>query len=955
MVDIKGFKGDGEGEKMPGRWSKKLIVFGSIFVLLFVLYYVGSMYLEYIQVKEIGEQYTSIYTTKLITKITAHVVCFIILFLAVAINILFLRRNFAVQNFERGVLGSLKVSVIISILFAFVASAMISDDLSEKYLLFANSQWFGKVDPIFGKDVGYYVFQRPFLEMIAKSLLSIWFVLGLLVFVGYWILGVVYNGRKLADLMSIKSILIHNYVNLGIILLFVSFSYIFKAESILYGSFSDLNGAGYTDKLVWHNYYRFSPIILVGIIIVSAKLLSKGKHITALKTMLVFPLVWIVTAIVGVVVQNFIVAPNEVIREQNNILANIEFTQAAYDIDDVSEVIFDVKNDLTIEELNEHSEITDNIRIIDLSANLTVLNQIQGIRNYYKFNETDIVPYDINGEKTAVAITPREITKENFSNNTDTYINRKLRYTHGFGVTMNTIDEVSAQGQPEFLIKDIPPKSSEGIPEIKQPRIYYGELTDDYVVVGNEKYKELDYSEGQEDVEFAYDGTGGLELNLWNRLVFAVKYGDARLIVTDMVSDKSRLLINRDVMSRLKIVAPFFTYDDDPYMIIDDEGKLKWIVDAYTTTSAYPYSQKYGDRGFNYIRNSVKAVVDAYSGDVAFYISDDDDPIVHAYESIYPELFVKGEIPDDIKEHIKFPEYMFKVQSDVYGKYHISNPSTFYNKNDMWSIAQERYGNTSEAKELAAYYNMMKLEGEEEEELLLTVPFTLTNKDNMVAWFAVRNEWDNYGKLQIYKFPKGISVLGPMQIENRINSDKDISKELNLWSQGGSQVIRGNMIVVPIENSILYVEPIYIASSNQSALPELKQVVVAYDEQIVMANSLTEALAELFPKHVTQTPEISENTEPAQPNTDSGSSVEEQIPDVDDSTTFEEAAQRVIEEYEKMKGASVQGNWSEFGNSMGELEKSIEDLKKYLSVETEPQIPGAEVIKLEKEQAQQTE
>ncbi len=929
MVDIKGFKRDNP-DSSGRKISKKVIVFGSIFVVLLLLYYVGSLYLEYIQIKEVGDGYTSIFTKNLLTKVVFQVISFVVAFILAMLSILFLRRNYAVQHFDRGIFESKKISFLVGILFALVISGVIAKGLSEKYLVFANSQWVGKADPVFGKDIGYFMFQRPFLQAMTQSLLSVWGVISLFVFIGYWFLGTVFNDREITELIEIKSVAIHNYVNIGILMVLIAVSFIFKSEDILYKSFSGLDGAGYTDKLIWLNFYRFAPILMVVLIVIAGRFIKKRKNFAALKTILVFPAVWLVALGVAFAVQSFIVAPNEVIREKDNIIANIEYTQAAYGIDDVSEVVFDVKNELTVEELAEHSEITDNIRVIDLSANLTVLNQIQGIRNYYKFNETDIVPYEINGQKTAVAITPREITKDNLSDTTDTYINKTLRYTHGFGVAMNVINDVTEQGQPKFLIQDIPPKSAEGVQEIKQPRIYYGELTDDYVVVGNDKYKELDYSEGQEDVEFSYDGSGGLKLSFWNRLVFALKYKDIRLIVSDLVSSDSRILINRDVVSRLKIVAPFLTYDNDPYMIIDSQGNLMWVVDAYTTSKLYPYSQKYSGGEFNYIRNSVKAVVDAYNGEVTFYISDKNDPVAKMYASMYPQLFSGDDLPDDVKRHMKYPEYMFKIQSNMYGKYHISNPTTFYNKNDTWTIAQERYGNNTDAKEIAAYYNMMKLEGEEKEELLLTVPYTLAGKDNMVAWFAVRNEWDNYGKLQIYKFPKGISVLGPMQVENRINSHKDISKELNLWSQGGSQVIRGNMIVVPIEDSILYVEPIYIASNNQSALPELKQVVVSYGETIVMANTLQEALYGVFGETAPESPVVPENGT-SEPETEPEDEHPDSEPDV--SVTYEEAAQKVIDEFNRMKGASAEGNWNEFGASMDALEQSIEMLEKSISTE----------------------
>lgn len=916
MIDIKDFKRT-YGDDDKGKFIKKFTVFLVVAIVAVLVYYAGRGFMKYLNVMEIGGQYVSIFVKNLVTRVIVQGISSVVIFIAIALSILFLRRNLAVRSINRGIFDSLGVSLLLSFFAALIIGGIISGDLSEKFLSFANPQWFGIADPVFGRDIGYFVFQRPFLVSLIGAIFGIWLIVTAFMLVSYWFLGGVLGEYTSSELLNQKEIVIHNCVNIGILLIINCIAYNLKAEGVLYDKFGELSGAGYTAKTVWLTYYRVAPILLIAIIVTAAIFLAKSKMAHAVKTIIVYPVFWLLTVVVAFALQAIAVSPNEVIREQENIVSNIEYTQAAYGLDGIVEVEFDVSNDLTATDIARHSEVTDNIRILDLSTNLTVLNQIQGIRNYYTFNETDIVPYVINGKKTAVAITPREITKENLSDSADTYINRTLRYTHGFGVTMNVINRVTSQGQPQFLIKDIPPKSEEGIPQITQPRIYYGELTNDYVIVGNEKYKELDYSEGQEDIEFSYDGNGGLKLNFLNRVIFAARYGDIRLLFSDLVSSDSRILINRNIIERAKTVAPFFKYDTDPYMIIDDDGSLKWVIDGYTTTSYYPYSQSYGDE-FNYIRNSVKVVVDAYNGDLTFYVADESDPIVRSYRNIYPHLFTEGEIPNGIKAHIKYPEYMFKVQSDMYGKYHISNPTTFYNKNDTWAVAKERYSNSTEPQDIVAYYNMMQLEGREEPELLLTVPYTLTNKDNMVAWLAVCNEWDSYGRLQVYKFPKDINVYGPLQIENRINSDMNISKELNLWSQGGSTVIRGNMIVVPIENSLLYVEPIYIASSNQSTLPELKQVVVAYEEQIVMKSSLEEALRALFgdaspDDNAEEKPEDQEQQDESTPT---------------DATDYNTVAKKVVDAFRNAKKANAEGNWTDFGESMDALEDWIEQLEK---------------------------
>lgn len=909
MVDVKGFNNDGKKSGFARRAALIIIA-----VIAFILIFKGGrFYMEYIQLREIGEQYTSVFFKRFFMSIAVQAVSLIGIFAAVMINIIFVRGNLKSVGADLGIIRTKRMSCLISLLIALLLGTVISGSLYEKLLMFANPQWFGKTDPVFGKDIGYYIFQRPFLSALMDSVLSIWLFTACFAAVLYWVFGCAAGNLKTGELFSVRGIAIHTYVNIAVLLIINSVSYIFKAENILYGTFGDLQGAGYTDKIIWLNYYRIAPFLAIVLIVIAIMQLYRGKRGAAVRTVLIFPAFWILAGVAAFAVQTVVVSPNEVIRESQSISDNIKCTQDAYGLSDITETEFSVDNNLTAQDIRDSESITDNIRILDLNANLTVLNQIQGIRNYYRFHETDIVPYEINGKKTAVAITPREITKENLSDSSDTYINRTLRYTHGFGLAMNTINRVTAQGQPEFLIKDIPPKSAEGIQTIKQPRIYYGELTDDYVVVGNDKYKELDYSEGQEDMEFSYDGTGGVRLGLLNRALFAVKYGDVRLLISDLVSGNSRILINRNIIERLRMAAPFLQYDNDPYMVIDGDGSLKWIVDAYTTTKYYPYAQNYGS--FNYIRNSVKAVVDAYNGSVTFYIIDKNDPIAACYNSIYPELFSKDEMSDELKKHTKYPEYLFGVQSAMYGQYHISNPTSFYNKNDMWVVAKERYGTSSEEKEIAAYYNMMRLENSDSEELLLTIPYTLANKDNMVAWFAVQNEWGDYGKLRVYKFPKDINVYGPMQIENRINSHMEISKELNLWSQGGSRVIRGNMIVVPIKNSIMYVEPIYIASTNQSNLPELKQVVVAYNEKIAMESTLNEALYAVFGEKAPPEEEISGEFH------------------IDEPITYEDAAKRVIDEFNRVKAASANNDWSSFGDSMKALEQSVDELRESIGAD----------------------
>lgn len=920
MIDVRKYKSD--DKKKSGAY-KVLWALAAVIAFMVMSACFFSEYVNYMEASEVGDKFAEVFGKNLLVKYSVQAIWTLVIFLLSFFSLLFARMNMQGLSVECGFLKRKRNAAIFSLLLALIFSSVIGKNMYEQYLMYSNAKSFGINEPIFGKDIGYYVFKRPFLMSAVSLLFSAWSIVAIVIFMVYFSFMTMFAGYKTKEFLTIKSIGTHNAFNLSVLILLKAFNYSFASEELLFGTFGELSGIGCTDKLIWLNYYRIMPFLLLIITALVVYFFCKNKYKGILKAVLVFPAVWLLTAVVAFVFQTVIVSPNEVVKESESIENNIKYTKAAYNIENIKEINFDIDNNLTADDLSKSKSTLDSIRIIDLNSNLAVLNQIQGIRNYYRFYETDIIPYEIDGKKTAVAITPREITKENLSDTSDTYINRKLRYTHGFGVAVNPINSVSHQGLPEFFVKDIPPKSVDGIEKISQPRIYFGELTNDYVIVGSNKYKELDYSEGQEDIEFTYDGTAGINLSFVNRLIFSLKYGDFRTLVSDMYSSESKILINRNIIERLNKVAPFFKYDTDPYIIIDGEGRLKWIVDAYTTTPYFPYSQKTGN--YNYIRNSVKAVVDAYDGAVKFYISDSKDPIVMAYSSIYPSLFEKEELPDDIKEHIKYPEMLFSVQADIYSKYHIDNPTTFYNKNDMWVIAKEKYGTTAnEEKNILPYYNLMTLDGESDSELLLSIPYTLANKDNMVSQLSVRNEWDNYGQLFVYKLPKDINVYGPMQIENRINSDTEISSALTLWSQGGSKVMRGNMMVVPIKNSILYVEPLYMMSNNQSALPELKQVIVAYDEKIVMRSTLSEALYGLFDKAVPESFEEDIAFSPDEGNDDDSGEV-----------AYEMAARAVVDKFKAVKEASGNGDWNEFGRYMSELEKAVSELEAETYEDTE--------------------
>ncbi|MBQ7040310.1 MAG: UPF0182 family protein, partial [Clostridia bacterium] len=503
----------------------------------------------------------------------------------------------------------------------------------------------------------------------------------------------------------------------------------------------------------------------------------------------------------------------------------------------------------------------------------------------------------------------REISKNNLEDAAKNYLNERFRFTHGFGVAMSKINSVTSKGQPDYLISNLVPEKKEGVPEITQPRIYFGQLTDDQVVV-NTKIRELDYSEGTKDIEFDYDGPAGIQLTFWNKLLFAFKTGDFRMLIANQITPKSRLLINRNIVERVKKVAPFFKYDTNPVIVIDDDGTLKWVIDGYTTSSELPYSQ-YTD-GYNYIRNSFKVTVDAYTGEVQFYIIDNTDPIVQVYSKIYPTLFSKEDIPESIITKSKYPEYLFSTQCKIYAQYHAEDPTIFYNKNDMYAVANEKY--EQDVRPVAPYYNIMQLDAfnKEEAEMILMLPYTLTNRENMVSWIAVGCEGENYGKIISYKFPKDYTVYGPLQIENMIDNDPEISKEMTLWNSGGSNVIRGNLLVIPIKDTILYVEPVYITTDNQASLPLLQRVIVGCGEEIVMEETLEDALKKLF--------RISSSSD--QTATPDNTTQTESIEIYDDKNSVK----AVVDAYNTVESAFSKGNWAEFGEGMEALKQAVSDL-----------------------------
>ena len=880
-----------------GTKYKKIIITAAIaaavLALLFLIAEVTALYEEK---AEIG--YTSIFLKNIETGTIVGAVCLLIIFIVFAVNLFVTRIN------EKRIFGDFvffrtkKKMFLWALAAAFVFAIFTAKKTAPLYLSYYSSLPFGETDPIFGRDIGYYMFQRPFMSAVFDSV-KIVFSFQLIYTAALYAAAYLRTDfLSFKNIFTQKRIIIHIVVLAFLLFTAYAFSMNITAEGILFGEFGNLSGAGFTDVTVWRNYYIFFPILLLLSVVAACLFIKRGKVKNAVISAALIPASYVLVILCAFIVQLAFVKPYEVSMERQYITYNIDATRRGFSLQNVSECEYLAENGLTSHDIKDEYKTIDNIRITDLNQTLTATNSIQGLRSFYTFKDNDIVTLDYNGTKTAFAVSVRELDTDKLPESAQSYINKKLRYTHGYGIVASPLNKVTEEGQPEYLIKDIPTYSETGMPKIEQPRIYFGEHSNDYAIVKT-KYSELDYMEGDRTVEYSYDGKAGIKLNLFNRFSFAVRCGDPMLLFSGYITGNSKILCNRNVISRVKKAVPFLKYDKDPYVVIDYDGRIKWVIDAYTTSDKFPYAQKYD--GVNYIRNSVKAVVDAYDGNVEFYITDTDDPVIRVLSRMYPGVFHEDELPLYISEQMHYPEYLFKLRSEVYKSYHITEPEALYSRSDIWVTAKEKYAG-GESVDVEPYYNLMKLDGEDSESLVLMQPYTPQGKENLVAWMAVGSGADNYGKTVVYRFPKGKTVYGTLHIENKIDNDPNISKEISLWDQGGSNVIKGNLLVIPIKESLLYVEPIYITAKNSAALPEVKRIAVAYGDKVAMEPTIGEALDVIF---ANKTPSAGD----------------------DEEKTLEMLIDEASKKYNEMQSYSANGGYKAFGAALDELGKIFDEIE----------------------------
>lgn len=800
---------------------------------------------------------------------------------------------------------------LISLVMAFFISTSVTGDwvLLQKYL---HPSSFGVADPIFNKDVGFYVFQLPFYQFIYRLL--VWSV----IIVAFWA-GLAYflaqsvSGRPGGLLESVAA-RYHLSILASVFFVLKAWGYYLDRYNLLHSQSGVVYGPGYTDVYATLLAYKALMIIslVLAVIIIVNIFLKKFKYV-----LYSIGLLFVASVVLGglypTFMQKFIVLPDELNKEKPFIANSIKYTRLAYDLEKVEKKQFPAGRTLTVEDLQQNQDTIKNIRLWDYRPLQQTYTQLQEMRLYYELKNIDVDRYVINGEYRQVMLSPRELDQEQLPEQARTWINQRLKYTHGYGLAMSPVNEVTGEGLPQLFIKDIPPVTSTNL-KIEKPGIYFGESTDGYVIV-NAKTPEFDYPQGDDNAYTIYEGKKGVSINsIFRKAMFALSFGDYKLLLASDITNQSNVLYNRNIKERVPKIAPFLRFDNDPYMVVD-QGGLYWLWDAYTVTNMYPYAEPF-ENGLNYIRNPVKVVVDAYNGDVTFYMVDGKDPIISTYSKIFPNMFKNiDQMPQGLREHIRYPEDMFNIQAQKYAVYHMEVPEVFYNKEDKWTMPTELFG--KEEQNMESYYTIVKLLGEDAPEYVQILPFTPQNKKNMVAWMAGRSDGEDYGKLLVYEFPKQELVFGPMQVESRINQDTTISQQLALWDQKGSSVIRGNLLVIPVKDALLYVEPIYL-QAEQSKMPELRRVIVAHGDRVVMEPTLELALKSIFGDKYTgggQKPPL-------------GGVPQEEVPApaAPGEKTLTQITQEANQYFDEAQTRLKEGNWSGYGESLAKLKAALEEL-----------------------------
>ena len=889
--------------------NRMILILVAISVVFPFIGYLLNFYTDWLFFNETG--YTSVFMTTVYAQTGTGLLFGVLLFVFLQLNLHYANkgefplsgiymvggRDIRINRSDAGRMVQ-PLGVFVSLVLAFLAGnwgAARWEDL----LLFANQVPVGMADPVMGKDIGFYLFSLPFIELLKGFA-------GFMVLAAMALSAAVYyvkGGVVLTDNGAGMDPRVRRHLAflVGLFALVIAAAFYLESFKLLLSNNGTFSGAGYVDvhgRLLTYQILTFvTP--LAGLMLVLG--LWKGNWRMAL----VPPVVVAALYLVGVrvypgLLQKFKVAPNELTLETPYLESHLKFTRYGYDLDKIENVPFDVDTKLSAADIANNDATIKNIRLWDHAPLLKTYSQLQQIRTYYKFFDVDNDRYLVNGQYSQVMLSPRELSYADLPSKN--WINERLIFTHGNGITFGPVSRISKEGLPEFFVKDIPAVSLADV-KVTRPEIYYGELSNEYVIVKT-KVPEFSYPTATGNINTTYAGKGGVPLDsLGKKSLFAAKFKTEKILLSSDITSQSRIIYNRNIGERVRTIAPFLNFDIDPYMVVDDQGRLKWMIDAYTFSNRLPYSRPVKG-GMNYIRNSVKAVVDAYDGTVSFYVSDPKDVMIKVYSRIYPGLFQPiSAMPQDLRKHVRYPHQYLQVQAALYASYHMTDPKVFYNKENLWQVPA--LGD----KPMEPYYTIMKLPGEQVEEYILLLPFTPSKRDNLAAWLTARCDGENYGKIRAYTFPRDRLIYGPKQIDARINQDSFISQQLTLWSQRGSEVIRGSLLVIPIEKSLLYVQPLFLAA-DKAGLPELKRVIVAFGDVVVMEENLELALQRLFGARKAVAAAAAAAATP--PGSPAGAA---QPPSA--------LAKEAMGIYERAVTLQRQGDWSGYGEELRKLEQVL--------------------------------
>ena len=901
--------------------SLRVVIFGLAALALFVVPAAVDFAADWLWFGELG--YRRIYSTEITTRAAAGLAAFVITVAWLSFHVrhalsaispapltFTTREGFTVALPTRD-----QVRPLVMVLAA-VASFLVASVVSAQWMTLLT--WWQQVpfnvsDPVLGHDAAFYVFTLPLLQMVRGLLL------GLIVLATAGAAGLYFVAGQIA--LTPFGLRVDDRARTHLTWLAAAFflvlafgAWLSRAQEIVMPS-GIIQGASYADA-----HARMPAALALTVAgVVAAGLALASATLKAPRYLIIAAAVYAVTLLAGqgyaAMLQRFVVTPNEQVRETPFMEYNIAATRAAFALDRVEERELRGEAALTRRDIEANRSTLDNVRLWDHQPLLETFGQIQEIRTYYDFVSVDNDRYDIGGQSRQVMLSVRELNPAALPNRT--WINERLVFTHGHGLTLGPVNQVTSEGLPVLFVRDLPPVTTVDI-DISEPSIYYGELVNDYVIVRT-RAQEFDYPKGEDNVYSQYAGNGGIPIgSLWNKLLFAIHFRSYQILLSDDITDDSRLMFDRQIRRRVAKIAPFLVLDEDPYPVVND-GRIYWIQDAYTVTDRYPYSSAAG--AVNYIRNSVKVVVDAYQGTVTFYQADTADPIAQTIAKIFPDLLrPMTEMPDVLRRHVRYPEDIFQLQATVYATYHMTNPAVFYNKEDQWEPPLVDSG--GESRRMEPYYTMMKLPGEQSAEFIQMLPFTPRRRDNLASWMVARSDGEHYGKLQVFQFPKQTLVFGPAQVVARINQDQVIAPQITLWNQQGSQVIQGTLMVIPIEESLIYVRPLYLRA-QAGRIPELTRVIVAYQNRIVMEPTLDQAIARLFGQgDLAAAPARPPATTTAPPP----ASGETPSPGFD-SAAWERLATEARDTYQRALAAQKAGDWAKYGEEIRRLGELLDRMR----------------------------